>query len=302
MSNSYPRRTHGFIYKKSYKNKNGTETVINSTIEGGDIPDKELEIPFIRLADERFENSQSQAFNFNLCSQGARYVTKTSDELDLEITGDRRSETYEIAIIGPGRGIANIRSLTNKETEKFEQLSIETFVLDYFIPVLMDIGGNKDIYSSATLQQAEAITSVVEPILRAHSPSIEAVIDNDFATAIERVYTIFYMVTFGLSNDLRNIMTQLYGIISNGSSPNTFIQKNELIKDGELRYKKVTEAIFWAMKESVGISCINQRLRGSLKVTNWDVTVYDGLVKLKPEKLVTVPFGDAKDIFAHTLY
>ncbi len=299
VSNYYPRRTHGFIYKKSYKDQSGNETVINSKVDGNDIADKEVQIPYIRLADEREDNLQNQVFNFNLCSQGAQYHAKTSDKLNLELADDRLSETYEMAIIGPGRGIPAERPLTNKENEKLEQLSIETFVLDYFVPILLDIGGNKDIYSSATLQQTDAIVPVVEPILRAHSPSINAVIENDFATAIDEFLPFLYG-DIRLSDDLRNIMTQLYGILSKGTSPNTFIQNNELIQQGEARYLKVSAAIFRSMKESVGISCVNSRLESSSKLTKWDITIYDGLVKLKPEKLVTVPFGEPKDIYART--
>jgi hypothetical protein len=299
VTNYYPRRTHGFIYKKSYKDQTGNETVINSMVDGNDISDKELKIPYIRLADEREDNLQNQVFNFNLCSQGAQYLAKTSDELNLELADGRLSETYEVAIIGPGSGIPAERPLTNKENEKLEQLSIETFVMDYFVPIILDIGGNKDIYSSATLQQADAIIPVVEPILRAHSPSIKAVIENNFATAIDEFLPFLYG-DIRLSNDLRNIMTQLYGIISKGSSPNTFIQNNELIQQGESRYLKLTSAIVRSMKESVGIACVNSRLESSSKLTKWDITIYDGLVKLKPEKMVTVPFGEPKDIYART--
>lgn len=95
-------------------------------------------------------------------------------------------------------------------------------------------------------------------------------------------------------------MTQLYGIISKGSSPNTFIQNNELIQQGESRYLKLTSAIVRSMKESVGIACVNSRLESSSKLTKWDITIYEGLVKLKPEKMVTVPFGEPKDIYART--
>ncbi len=297
ITNGYPRRTHGFLYFKSYKDISGTETTVNSEISGSDFADQEVEIPFISLADEGDENFQNQVTNFNLCSQGVRYVTKVSDEINIDLPENHTSETYELAVVGPGFGTAKERDFTENEQEVFEQLSIETFVLDYFIPILMDIGGNRDIYSTQVLQKASELTGIVEPILRAHEPSIDAVLENDFETAITEFLPFLYS-DIRLSNDLRTIMTGLYGMISDGSSPNTFIQNNELIQEGEARYQKVTSAILRSMKESVGLNCINKRLSSSATLEKWDIKVYEGVVKLKPEKISTVPFGDPKDIFA----
>lgn len=297
VTNSYPRRTHAFLYKKSFKNLLGEETVINSEIEGNDTADRELDIPFISLAEENNEDFQGQVTNFTLCSQGARYVGKTSEDLNLELGGDRSSETFELSVIGPGKGTTSEREMTNKEQEKFEELSVQTFVLDYFIPILMDIGGNRDVYSAKTLQSATSLTASVEPILRAHEPSITAVLDNDYETAIKEFIPFLYD-DIRLSNDLRTIMTSLYSIISDGNSPNTFIQNNELIQEGEQRYLKISSSILRSLNESVGISCINQRLGSSAKLEKWDVTISEGIVKLTPEKMITIPFADAKEINA----
>ncbi|KQC30246.1 hypothetical protein [Flagellimonas eckloniae] len=297
VTNSYPRRTHAYLYKKSFKNLLGEETVINSEIEGNDTADRELDIPFISLADENDENFQGQVTNFTLCSQGARYVGKTSEALNLELPEGRSSETFELSVIGPGKGTAAEREMTNKEQEKFEELSVQTFVLDYFIPILMDIGGNRDVYSAKILQSATSLTASVEPILRAHEPSITAVLDNDYETAIKEFIPFLYD-DIRLSNDLRNIMTSLYSIISDGNSSNTFIQNNELIQEGEQRYLKISSSILRSLNESVGISCINQRLGSSAKLEKWDVTISEGIVKLTPEKMITIPFTDAKEINA----
>lgn len=301
VTNNYPRRAHAFLYKKSYKNLLGEETIINSEIEGNDISDKELDIPFVSLGNENNENFQGQVTNFNLCSQGARYAGKTSEELGLEIADNRSSETYELSVIGPGRGTASERDLTVREQEKFEELSIQTFVLDYFIPVLMDVGGNRDVYSTKVLQNASGLTASVEPVLRAHDASINAVLENDFETALKEFLPFLYG-DIRLSNDLRNIMTALYNIVSEGSSPNTFIQNNELIQQGELRYLKISTAILRALNESVGIGCVNQRLGVSSKLEKWDVTITEGLVKLKPEEMTTVPFAEGKEINAMAFF
>lgn len=301
ITNSYPRRTHAFLYKKSYKNLLGEETIINSEIEGNDTPDRELDIPFVSLGDENNEDFQGQISSFNLCSQGARYAFQTSEDISIELVEGRSSETYELSIIGPGRGTASERDMTVKEREKFEELSIETFVMDYFIPVLMDIGGNRDVYSAKALQSASSLIATVEPILRAHEPSLSAVLENDFENALKEFLPFLY-TDIRLSNDLRTIMTGLYGIISNGNSPNTFIQNNELIQEGEVRYLKISNAILRALNESVGIDCINQRLGVSSKLEKWDVTITEGLVKLKPEEMTTVPFAEGKEINARAFF
>ncbi|MFK7812180.1 MAG: hypothetical protein AB8B59_06775 [Maribacter sp.] len=301
VTNSYPRRAHAFLYKKSYKNLLGEETVINSEIEGNDTADRELDIPSVSLSDENSENFQGQTTNFNLCSQGARYAFQTSDNINIELGENRSAETYELSIVGPGRGTASQRNMTVKENEKFEELSIETFIMDYFIPVLMDIGGNRDVYSTKALQSVGSLTATVEPILRAHGPSINAVLESDFENALKEFLPFLY-TDIRLSNDLRTIMTGLYGIISDGNSPNTFIQNNELIQEGEARYLSVSTSILKALKESVGINCVNQRLGVSSKLEKWDITISEGLVKLKPEQMITVPFTEGKEINARVFF
>jgi hypothetical protein len=85
VTNYYPRRTHGFIYKKSYKDQTGNETVINSMVDGNDISDKELKVPYIRLADEREDNLDktyltllSQPFSADLVKEYSRVFKGTS--------------------------------------------------------------------------------------------------------------------------------------------------------------------------------------------------------------------------------
>lgn len=301
VTNSYPRRAHAFVYKVSYKDEAGNETILNSEIEGNDTPDRDFALPYLRLLDESEGNFQNQVTNFNLCSQGARYEAVTSDELNLELFEGRSSETYELAIIGPGRGNLLDRPMTKLEREKFEELSTETFIMDYFLPILMDIGGNRDVYSAKSLQDASSIIPVIEPILKAHAPSFEAVLENDFETAIQEFFPFLYG-DIRLSNDFRNILSALYELIDDGSSPNRFIQNQELIQEGELRYTKITAFITRSLKESVGIHCINERLGTSSPLENWELKISQGKVKLKPEMVNTVPFDDAREIRAVVFY
>jgi len=300
LTNSYPRRAHAFLYKKSYKDQSGNETIINEVVEGSDTPTTTLSIPFSRLEDERKEDLQGQVLNYVLCTQGARYQSKTSEEKELEIADGRTAETYELAVVGPGRGAAD-RALTEIEEEKLEELTIETFVMDYFIPILLDIGGNRDIYSSKELQQATAITDVVAPVLKSHNPTYEAVKNQDFETAINEFFPFLYG-DIRLSNDLRNILGSLYELVEDGSSPNSFIQSQELIQEGEIRYIKITAFLIRSMKESVGIPCINKRLGVSAPLESWEIVIREGKVKLNPEIVNTVPFDEPKEIRATVFY
>ncbi len=300
LTNSYPRRAHAFLYIKSYKDQSGNETVVNQVVDGSDTPTTTLSIPFSRLHEERNEDLQGQVLNYVFCTQGARYQTKTSAEKELDLIDGRTSETYELAVVGPGRGAAD-RALTDIEEEKLEELTIETFVMDYFIPILMDIGGNRDIYSTKDLQQASAIADVVAPILKSHNPSYDAVMNQDFEAAINEFFPFLYG-DIRLSNDLRNILSSLYELIDDGSSPNSFIQNQELIQEGEIRSIKITAFLIRSMKESVGIPCINKRLGVSATLESWDIVIREGKVKLNPETVNTVPFDEPKQIRATVFY
>lgn len=298
VENNYPRRTHAFVYRKSFKDGFGNETIIYPEITASLTADRELDIPTPKI-DHSDSGSVQDDKNIVLCSQGARYLATSSEALELEVAEGNSSETYEVSIIGPGFDTNKVREFTNKEKAKFENLSIETFVHDFFLPILTEITGNKSLYNNITAQQLDEMTQVVKPIVMAHTPTIDAVLANDFEKAIIEFFPFLYG-DIRLSNDLREILKNIYSILRNGDSPNTFIQSNELIQEGESRYMAVTKSIFKFMEESSSIICMNQRLTASQKLVSWDITVQEGKVKLKPEELTVTPFADAEEIKAIT--
>lgn len=298
VNNSYPRRTHAYVYKKSFKDDAGNETILNPDISGNDSADKDLRIPFVTLQSET--TTEGDVFNYSLCTQGSRYLTKTSENIELVLLENQASAIYEISVVGPGNGTTPGRQFTTAEQSKFDDLSVETFILDYFLPILLDMGGNRAMLAGVADSELVPLVNVVEPILRAHQPSLDAVLANDFRTALDEFLPFLYG-DIRLSNDLREILKGVYTIISDGgSNPNTFVQSNELVQEGELRYLKVITSIIIGFKASVGLNCINQRLANSNPLESWEVKVSDGNVKLSPEQLSAIPFGPFKEVSVET--
>ena len=302
MTNWFTRRAQAFMYMVSYEDDSGNEVTVLSDISNSVMPDKEVEIPHISLLDESDDNQNNQNFNVALCGSDALNRSVTTEEIDLALTGDNTKETWEVAVVGPGASKINFngRDMTVNERAKFEELAIETFIMDYFLPVLMDIGGNKDIYDDKTLQEADEIVTIVESILRAHEPSIEAVFDGLFATALEEFLPFLYD-DIRLSNDLRTILWALYKYVDDGNSPNTFIQNNELIEEGMERYNKVLSSIHESFRNSEGLQCIRKMNTITSNFEKWKVVVEKGIVDLDPQYMVTTNEADGKEIWAEVI-
>ncbi len=298
ISNSYPRRTHAFLYKKSFKSGDGNETILHPEIDGNDASDNDFILPFVTLQGET--NTEGDVYNYNLCTQGSRYEAKTSDEIDLILLENQTSAIYEVSVVGPGVGTDVKRSFTNAEQSKFESLSTETFILDYFLPILMDMSGNRALLVGVADNKIAPLVNVVEPILKEHQASMDAVLANDFRTALDEFLPFLYQ-DIRLSNDLREILRGIYATLSDGgTSPNTFIQGSELIEEGEPRYLKVITSISTGFQNSIGLNCINQRIESSNPIETWDIMVSEGKVKLTPEQVVASPYGQPKPLTAKT--
>lgn len=302
IDNSFPRRAHAFLYQVSYEDEAGNETILLSEISNGVMPDRESEIPYISLLDESNGNQGNQTFNAALCSSDALNRSETSEQVNLALAEGNLKETWEVAVVGPGSALINHsgREMTVNEQAKFEELSVQTFVMDYFIPVLMDIGGNKDVYDDLTLQQADEIVVIVESMLRAHEPSFSAVLAGSFTTALEEFLPFLYD-DIRLSDDLRTILWALYSYIDDSGSPNTFIQNNELIEDGIERYNKIIASIHQSFKDSEGLQCIRKLNALTSKFEKWEVVVEEGIVDISPEYMTTTNEADGKEIWAEVI-
>jgi hypothetical protein len=291
LRNSFPRRTKVFVYKKQFYDRSGKLNEVanytNNPIADFDFePGKKMNIETLEVGSKLSQINAQSASVDNI---------STSDLINLPV--NKSSEfvaEYEIVVIGDGALNSIGRNLSETEKKAYEDLNVRTYALDYFLPTLLDIGGNKHLLPPFGNDQETALLNAVLPALQANTNVYDAIKNNDFKTASETLLPELYG-DIRLSNELRALLTNVYKIISdNGTMPNTFVQSQELIETGYERTKKVMEAMFKNMNFGAKVN-IEVLRTGAKSVESWVIYSIDAEVNLSP-KVAEVCLGDAHNI------
>jgi len=291
LKNSFPRRTKVMIYKKlTYdrnKNLNNIPGYQNYPVTSFDFePGKKMQIDAFEVGASLSQISTQSAMAEN---------TSTSEPVELPLNKSTEFVAeYEVVVIGSGELNSIERNLTELEKEANEQLNIKSYALDYLLPTLLDIGGNKDLLPSYGSDKETALFNAVSPVLEANPQVLSAIKSNDFKTASETLLPELYG-DIRLTDGLRTLLSGVYGIVSdNGTLPNTFVQSHELTETGYQRTKKVMEAMYKNMNFKSKHS-ITMLPTDAKTVESWIIDAIDAEVELVPKE-AEVCLGDAISI------
>jgi hypothetical protein len=291
LQNSFPRRTMIFIYKKAYYDRNGDYHEISGYL---DQPLSSFRFePGMEANLEAFEvGSQLSTVSASMSS-----IDLASSTGPINLPVNESSEflaEYEVVVLGAGDDNSLDRNLSPTEISAREDLNVETYALDYLLPTLLDIGGNKNLLPPFGSSKENALYNAVLPVLEANPTVLEAIKNHEFKTASEILLPELYG-DIRLSNELRELLKDVYDILSDGGNlPETFVQSNELIETGHPRFELIMEAMYKNMnfdeKTNVGM------LRTEAKdVEHWIVNSIDAEVNLIPQE-VDVCLGQATEI------
>ena len=276
LQNSQPRRAHTFVYKKSFKDEDGNETQIDN-YTSNPITDFKVEPGRKNSGDETQSVSIQQQ-----CEVGTNFIenSTTSEPINLPLSEGESSADYEVVVVGPGTGKSGSgnREFTPTERVKFEQLSKESYILDNFLPTLLDIGGNKGMLPPFGDSKEQDMVNAVLPFLEANTEALNLVLENDFDSASKKFIPDLYE-DIRQSNDLRELLKNVYDVVDGGEFPNTFVQSQELIETGEARLKSLTHIIDQNIN-SYDNKCNNYGMEQNASLESWTVTSSDGNVKL----------------------
>jgi hypothetical protein len=299
LQNFFPRRTHAFVYKKLVYDRSGNLTEIPNYSENPMVhfdlkPGKKQQIDAFQVGSQLSQVSTQASIAEN---------ASISDPIALPFTGNTEFVAeYELVVVGSGVEKTITRDLSSVEKEAYEALNVKTYILDYFLPTLLDIGGNKDLLPAFGDAKEDALYNAVLPTLEANSTVLDVVKQNKFKEASE----LFLPELYGnirLSDDLRNILTDVYNIISNGGSmPNTFVQSQELVETGIQRTEMVMEALYTNMNfgQKTNIKMLNTEANA---VESWIIDSINAEVTINPTE-ADVCLGDPLQIRAgyYTFY
>lgn len=292
LQNALPRRSEVVIYKKAMTDRNGNVMDIANYLDNP-IGNFELETGKLNQITELDVGSSIAQINAQQAS-----IDNASDSGPILLPVNPATEfvaEYEVVLIGSGLDQEDMRDMNTEELRIYNDLTKKTYVLDYFLPTLLDVGGNKSMLPPFGSTKETALVNSVLPVLEQYPDVLQLVTQNEFKEAT----TLFLPALYDdirLSNDLRNILKEVYNTLSgNGEFPNTFIQSQELIETGLERTKIILRAI------DQNIKATNRRANfGSLRTEafnfeSWAVKSIDAVVEMQQDN-VELCLGEATEL------
>ena len=241
LQNSLPRRSRILVYKKSFYDKDVNLTEIPNYRENEPLVNLEFEPSGNAIGEFQIGNSLS------VINANAAAIENITESGPINLPTNPPSEfavEYEVVVIGSGKTLGVVRDFSDREREIYGDINVETYILDYFLPTLLDIGGNKSLFQGLNENGQQAILNAVTPILEQYPSVLEDVRNNAFKDASEAWLPELYD-DIRLSDDLRSLLGTIYSLLStNGNAPNTFIQSQELAETGLPRTERILEVIY----------------------------------------------------------
>ncbi|WP_113923382.1 hypothetical protein [Cognataquiflexum aquatile] len=182
IRNQYRRRAYAFAYKTAYKNKDGVETVIKERIGGTDTSEKDIPVSPTGAITSFTGTLRDWA-----AGKGAEFAMTENGPVNLPIKESESEATYKVRIVGPGAGNLGGLSLTSAERDKLNRLVLETFALDFFLPLIFDVIGMKDVLSIPKSNFTTLITAIDNFVKT--TPIVQKLLENgDYGAALNETF------------------------------------------------------------------------------------------------------------------
>lgn len=196
INNYYRRRSHAFLYKMETKFMDGSNQVFIPNIGNG------------TAATDQFSVGPTSGFTTVTSTLGgaidgsiSNAGVSTTDPFKISLEENEDEHIYKVRVVGAG-GVNNLINMTDEETIKMTRLSVETFVLDLFLPITMQMVGWKDNLNAAGFDVGEAgVVSFIdnmEVIINASPPTYDLIIQGKYSEAIETFFK--FLATEGGGN------------------------------------------------------------------------------------------------------
>jgi len=291
LRNYYRRRAHAFIYKSSFKDKDGNETIIKSSFSGADVADSQQEVKSPSALDGFLGT-----LGVLLAGQGARYASEDTPPINIPLGVDESEAKYKVRVIGPSPGVSwRGREHTDAEKEKWEDLMIETLFMDMVIPLMSEAFSAAN--DMATEEHAKVITAAVKKVAdftpfykdlyetRDLTKFITAVIDHFISN---KVNSEFQDVVADLLAE--NAMKKSSWEVDLNKEYRTAIKKERFLKMIKLIDLIIKGADFSKMIGEISLSS---------PLETFEVTAKDNDIKLSPSEASVTNFS-AEELTVHT--
>ncbi|UZD22869.1 hypothetical protein PBT90_05485 [Algoriphagus halophytocola] len=207
ISNYYRRRAHAFFYKMKTKKTDGSVVEHLSNIGKG--TGSELDFPVNATTGYTTATGAMGAAIEGSVEAGD---VVTTDPKSLSLADNEDEKTYKVRVVGAG-GVNNSIQLTDQEQIKQIRLSMETFVLDFFLPIGMQMVGWKGELNSAGFNVGDgplvSFIDEMEVIINASPGTYDKIKEGDYKGALD--HFLKYLAFEGAGN--KNFEEVLGGVI-----------------------------------------------------------------------------------------
>ena len=291
LRNTYRRRAHAFIYKSSYKDKDGNETIIKSSFTGGDVADSQQALSS-RSALDGFLGT----FGTWLGGQGMKYTYEDSPPINIPLAANESEAKYKVRVIGASPGVSWLgREHTDAEKAKWEDLMIETLFMDMVIPLMSEAFAAAG--DMATEEHAKVIAAAVKKVADFTPFYKELYETKDLTKFVSDVMD--YFISDKVSSDFQEVLADL--IAENAmkkSSWDVDLNKEYRAEMKKARFLKVLQYIDLAIK---GVDFV--RMIGEISLSSpleiFEVTAKDHDIVLSPKEASVTNFA-AQELTVNT--
>lgn len=281
VNNQYRRRAHAFLYKMSYKDMQDKSHQILSEI--GPTTD----------ADKDFAVSPTSAITSVTGVLGSAIEGKQSDfamvksgPIKLDLLEIESEASYKIHIVGPGR--PQPLPITAAEISKYQRLEIETFVLDFFFPLFMEVFGYKDNLKGGGIDSnsgpVEKFIESTEVFLKATPEVYEMIKGGNYFRASEKTFELFIVGT--LDSKLEELSMSAFEVLKDKATKGGFKVGNLSTGDVEKKIGRIATIlkVINAAMLAGDFIIIGDNIENSRQLENWTIKARSAKVTLSPKE------------------
>lgn len=276
ITNRGARRAKLFAYKKAFTDMEGNRTVLIDNVGLTQQAEFDETIFQGRYNSKNFP-AAGPVNNGNLIHAliacGNIFTETTTAPQTLNLGDDESSVEYEITVIGPGQNNDG-RIMTTAERMALEQISTETFLLDYALPTLFEIAGRKQAYDNLEgTTRDSALLPLIESYFDNNTSVRELVFEGEFNSALQ-----LFFEDVQNSGQVFQLLEQAYEIVFNDNDISGSFVFTDTLSDNLVHMTEIITGI----TSRFSLFCTDDQLDDISTLESWEVTADRGDVTLEP--------------------
>ena len=291
LRNFYRRRAHAFIYKSSFKDKDGNETIIKSSFSGGDVADSQQAVNPPSALD-----GSLGTLAVWLAGQAAKYASEDTPPISIPLGANESEAKYKVRVIGASPGASWLgREHTDAEKAKWEDLMIQTLFMDMVLPILSEAFSAAG--DMATEEHAKIIAAAVKKVAD-FTPFYKELYETKNLTKFVSD-VMDYFISDKVNSDFQDVLADL--LAENAMKKSSWevdLNKQYRTEMKKARYLKLLKFIDLVIKGADFAKMIGEiSLSSPLEV--FEVTAKDNDIVLSPKEASVTNFA-AEDLTVQT--